>query len=320
MAHLVRQTPPILPDAPIDVAGWKEDDDYEPYPEGARAKSAYFPPQGISLPFINPSRRYLFKRSEDRYPVQFWSEIAAYHVGCLLDVRVPPALPAINSYQGHCGALIEWFYEDGKALWVPGGSYMQKQIKGFDPKRGKLHNFHSVRVVFRALQIDGRMSPAWMEDWTRVLLFDALCGNTDRHQDNWGVVFDQEKAPPSALLSPAYDNGTSLGYQLSEESAGGWHKDDFLRFICRGRHHIRWSLTDTAKLGHIELISRLADAGLANRDTMLSLLNGFELNILRENLEKLSALPMPIALTAWRTGLICTLVETRQNLLIEALQ
>lgn len=312
-------TSPIIPITPIDVAGWREDDDYQPYPEGARAKSAYFPPDGLSQPFINPARRYLFKRSEDRYPEQFWSEIAAYHVGCLLGVRVPPAFAAIDSARGQCGALIEWFYEDGRARWVPGGSYMQQQIKDFDPKRGKLHNFHSVRVVFRALQREGAVAPTWPDDWVRVLLFDALCGNTDRHQDNWGIVFDQDGTPPNARLSPAYDNGTSLGYQLSEENAEGWKDDDFLHFIKQGRHHMKWSLIEP-KLRHIDFICRLADAVPANRGIMLFLLEGFNLSIFRENLEKLSALPMPVALTSWRARLICKLVELRRNLLIGALQ
>ncbi len=108
----------IIPSEPIDVATWTEDEEFARYPEGARAKTACFPPAGPLPDYIKPRRRYLFKRSREAFPEQFWAEIAAYHIGGLLEVEVPPAYPAVNSSSGQCAALIEWFYEDGKTRFV----------------------------------------------------------------------------------------------------------------------------------------------------------------------------------------------------------
>ncbi len=44
------------------------------------------------------------------------------------------------------------------------------------------------------------------------LVLDALIGNTDRHEENWGVVEPQE----ARRLSPSFDHASSLGFLLSD--------------------------------------------------------------------------------------------------------
>lgn len=317
----MNQLIPIFPEAVIDVASWREDEEWARYPEGARPKSAYFPPDGALPSFINPTRRYLFKRSAKRYPEQFWAEIAAYQIGCLLGVEVPPALPAINSARNQCGALIEWFYEDQAALYVPGGNFMQQAIPDFDREHGWKHNFHTIRVIFRALHRDNLVASDWVEDWIKMLLFDALCGNTDRHQDNWGLLIEWgADGKLLGRLSPAFDNGTSLGNELSEAHQGKWSATDLRRYVNRGCHHMRWHIDDGTRLGHIGGARKIAELSPPKSPNMLMLLAAFDIRVLRGNLERLSALPMPIPLSEWRIGLICNLVQMRRDLLIEALK
>lgn len=311
----------IIPGTIIDVATWPEDDEFAAYPEGARPKTAHFPPADSLPAFINRQRRYLFKRSMRRYPDQFWAEVAAYQIGCLLGVEVPPALPAVNSGKNQCGALIEWFYEDQVASYVPGGSYMQQAIAGFDRKHGWDHNFHTIRVIFRALNLVGRVDSEWSDAWVKVLLFDALCGNTDRHQDNWGLLYETSSVGrTSARLSPAFDNGTSLGHELSEAHQGGWGAYELRRYIGKGCHHLKWKIGDSARLGHIDGVRKIADLAPEKGTIMLLLLAAFDARALRENLERLSELPMPVPLSKWRINLICNLVQMRRDLLIEVLQ
>ncbi len=315
------QVRPILPDSPIDVANWSEDEQWANYPEGARPKSAYFPPEELLPDFIKPERRYLFKRSQRRYPEQFWAEVAAYQIGCLLNVDVPPAYPAINSASGECAALIEWFYEDGKALFEMGGHFMQQSIEGFDRVRGDQHNFHSINVLFRTLQREGSVAPGWTEEWAKMLLFDALCGNTDRHQDNWGVLFNLAAIPPVGGLSPCYDNGTSLGHELWEEHQGKkWNEARWLKYITDGTHHMRWTLESPARENHISGVGKVAVLFPSTRAQMYERLSAFDMNALHGTLEKMSAIAMPIRLTSWRAALIYKLVDNRRRLLLAALQ
>lgn len=44
------------------------------------------------------------------------------------------------------------------------------------------------------------------------LLLDALCGNTDRHEENWAILRSDTDA-----LAPSFDHASSLGFLLSDE-------------------------------------------------------------------------------------------------------
>lgn len=310
----------IIPSAAIDVATWVEDEEFARYPEGARAKTACFPPAGPLPQYIKSGRRYLFKRSRMAFPEQFWAEIAAYHIGSLLGVEVPPAYPAINSVSGHCAALIEWFYDDGKTLFVMGGQFMQKMIKDFDRNKGTQHNFHSIRVLFRAMQKGAMTGSNWQMAWGQTLLFDALCGNTDRHQDNWGMLLEVGDGAPKVRLSPCYDNGTSLGHELWEHSQGkNWDDKRWLRYVTEGTHHMKWALESLTREGHISGVQKFADLFPVLRDPMVAQLSAFDMAALRDILNRLTEIPMVVPLSTWRANLICRLVGLRRDLLLEVL-
>jgi hypothetical protein len=55
--------------------------------------------------------------------------------------------------------------------------------------------------------------------WAKALTFDALIGNTDRHQDNWGIIITRQTEAPNKIkkmrISPVFDNGTSMGHEIS---------------------------------------------------------------------------------------------------------
>ncbi len=311
----------IIPMEPIDVATWQEDEEFARYPEGARAKTAYFPPAGLLPHYIKPGRRYLFKRSQKRYPEQFWMEIAAYHIGGLLGVEVPPAYPAINSVTGQCAALIEWFYEDERARFVMGGDFMQKMIDGFDRDKGSQHNFHAINVLFRALHKENLVDSQWPAAWAQTLLFDALCGNSDRHQDNWGVLFELVATRPNGRLSPCYDNGTSLGHELWEHHQGKkWDDARWLKYVTDGTHHMKWKLESPDREGHISGVRKFAELFPALREVMAFRLASFDLAALRDTLNRLAEIPIAVRLSPWRADLIYRLVELRRGLLLKALQ
>lgn len=308
---------------PIDVVAWLQDEEWTHYPEGTRTKSAYFPPAALAAHHdcIKKDRRYLFKLSDRRYPEQFWAEIAAYHIGCILGVDVPPAYPAINSATDTCAALIEWFYTDEEARFVSGGHYMQQLIPHFDSKHGQQHNFRDIRMLFRTFRYLRVIGRDWHASWVRMLLFDALCGNTDRHQDNWGLVFPRGEGGTEARLSPCYDNGTSLGYELWEEHQGKkWDDKRWLKYVSAGTHHMRWTRDAPCQLGHVQFIGKLATLFPDQRAAMLRSLESFDLGALRATLSRFCAIDSPAALTEWRADLMHKLVALRREHLLEELQ
>src|SRR5436309_337062 len=85
---------PLVQTAPLDIGAWEPDAEFGVFPQGARAKDAVFAPPTPPEPILVSGKRYLFKRSKRSYPDQFWGEIIAYRVGCMMGLEVPPAFAA----------------------------------------------------------------------------------------------------------------------------------------------------------------------------------------------------------------------------------
>lgn len=232
------RTQPLMQKTIFDVADWESDPEFGVFPQGARAKDAVFAPLLPPEAVLVPDKRYLFKRSKRSYPDQFWGEIIAYRIGCLLGVTVPPAFAAWNSKTGHCAALIEWFYNENTESFVMAGDFLQMMHKDFDRKLGTQHNFEDNMVLLRMFSIRKILiEPNWPQWWIDALLFDALIGNTDRHQDNWGFIFTRSEQNVSCRLAPLFDNGTSLGHERFTDRVKLWSQTSFARYIENGKHH-----------------------------------------------------------------------------------
>jgi len=298
----------------FDVADWESDQEFGVFPQGARAKDAVFAPDKPSDTVIVAGKRYLFKRSKRSYPDQFWGEVIAYRVGCLLGVTVPPAFAAWNSKTEHCGALIEWFYNDNIESFVMAGDFLQKMNKDFDRKCGAHHNFMDNMLLLRALSIQRILiEPHWRRWWIDALLFDALIGNTDRHQDNWGFIFRRADHKITYRLAPLFDNGTSLGHERFTGRINQWIKADYDRYIAKGKHHLKWSLRDPVQ-GHFDLLRRAVDEWPDTQDAVRAKLD-FSSDALSDVTKDLLQLTATIPLSNERHEFILHLLNERLALL-----
>jgi hypothetical protein len=310
----------VIQPVAINVTGWRPDELYSNYPEGARSKTAFFPPEGLEFSFISPARRYLYKRSVRRYPDQFWGEIVAYQIGCLLDLEVPPAFAAFDPQKGDCAALIEWFYEDGKASYTPGGNFMQLMMPNYDRKRGTQHNFRHTLKFCQALtkKLGGLQDPVTY--WAETFLFDALIGNTDRHQDNWGYLFIPDKSGVvRANLTPLFDNGTSLGHERFTDDVENWTTEDFNRYVNKGTHHMKLLETDSSRPGHVDMLRSIITAHPQVADGLRKRVNNFSVDSLEVILRKLESMQIYVPLTPKRSDFYLKLVTLRRNNIITAL-
>lgn len=304
----------------IDIANWKGDDEFEIYPEGARDKSLLISPSQSGYDFLIPGHRYLFKHSFQKgnrcHPDQYWAEIVAYRIGCMLDVPVPPAFVAYNSDNNVCGALIEWFlnYPDQpEERRVPGGDIMVDMIPGYDRKRGKEHNFVTIARYLAVVDKNFSFKHNWLIFWCDMLLFDAIIGNTDRHQDNWELLWNQVLAR-HVRMSPVFDNGTSLGYEILESKMDDFYQPDKMAaYIRRGRHHLRWQSKDELQCRHVDLLLDLAVKFPGLKGRIREKLALFDPDRLRSIMENCRQYSVPVPLTQKRADFICHLVISRQR-------
>ena len=236
------------PDEIIDLNHWI-DDNTHPYQEGSREKSRVISPASDNYKFIKDTHQYLFKYSNSRYPCQFWIEILAYRLGTLIGVKVPPAHIGLDREKIPV-ALIEWFYKTkSNESFEDGGHFFVRKIVNFDRRKGKLHNF---KTLLEILTENINHHDLWHSELIKMFLFDALIGNTDRHQDNWGIVtIDGKKR-----LAPAFDNGTAWGHEIIEGNLA-IQLAKIETYIRNGRHHIRIKQKSIKRLNHLDYVKLL---------------------------------------------------------------
>jgi len=236
----------------VDVSDWFIGD-LQPYSEGARDKALLYKPSVPPFDFLLPNHRYLLKKTYQEKSgtilyEQYWNEIIAYHLGRLLNIAVPPAFVAHNG--DYYGVLIEWFYGyQGEDLSRRGGEVIVNYIDNYDTTKGGKHNWQAIETIFETEKVEN-----WLHEWVQILCFDAIIGNTDRHQDNWQIV--DYLASGKRSLSPAFDNGTSLGYNIRADHIPNW-LNKLPKMVKNGYHHMKWQESDEKQANHFELLEKI---------------------------------------------------------------
>jgi hypothetical protein len=313
---MVESIEPRRQQAIIDAVHWEADAEFGVFPQGARAKEAVFSPARGNDPCIVPKKRYLFKRSKRSYPDQFWGEVVAYRVGCCMGLAVPPAFGAYNSGTMHSAALIEWFYEEPERF-VHAGDYLQRIIPNFDRTKGTQHNLADAQLLFRLFTSGKILQGNWRQWLADMFLFDAVIGNTDRHQDNWGIIFKPHPAEGEtpARIAPLFDNGTSLGHERFVHRVAGWGDEDIDRYIARGCPHMGKTRADgSSSCSHDEMIGHVLNMWPDTCAILIQRLHLLEAG-LPTLLDDIVAIEGPVKFTLERAQFINRLLSRRLTLL-----
>lgn len=135
-------------------------------------------------------------------------------------VGVPAARVELVTRNGVNGCLVESL-KPSKWSFYAGQVPLSDVVSDYDPK-DREHTGYTVRAVREAL--DGFDSPpdhpataslTAFEVFTGYLLFDALIGNTDRHDRNWAVLVPPPGDARSDALCGSYDHASSLAFNSS---------------------------------------------------------------------------------------------------------
>jgi len=303
------------------------DDLYEgTYPKGARDKTAYFSPKQPEHSFIKPDHRYLLKESRKGAPWQFWMEIIAYRIGDVLGIEVPPTYIGMSSRDGTgpvIGSLIEWFYGD-QDVYVDGSKLIGPLIENFDYQTGEQHNLQTnLKIIGAKPNHVKQFQKKLLGYWARILAFDTILGNTDRHQENWGLVFQPKENPGQfdIIFSPAFDNGSALDYGVPERRFEEFPSSDYAqKYLHNGKHHMKWSLEDQKNLNFFEFMKRFVSEYPSTKQMVEELLQ-FQREDLEKRLNPLLDIEVleKFRLTPSRLRFTIDMIFRRVNLLKEAL-
>lgn len=308
----------------VDIASWDIDQEYPQYPEGARDKTLIYCPAIAPYRFLKENSGYLFKLSSQRYIEQYWVEIFAYRLGLGMKVPVPPTFASYNSQTNQSAALIEWYLTENQNS-ISGGDYCQQYIPNFDRKKGEQHNFETLEQIFSELSKNSlTIRDTWKDYWAKTLTFDALIGNTDRHQDNWCIIVERDvknKTDPYMSFAPVFDNGTSMGHEILNERFSVFDDPAHLeKYVQKGTHHMKWKLIDSSKAGHLELLKNIANMYPETRQVMIDCLKAVNYESFSAILHELVSFKVPNRLTEARANFMLKLIDHRHRRLLIGLE
>ncbi len=94
-----------------------------------------------------------------------------------------------------------------------------------------------------------------LKDFTKMLVFDALVGNNDRHFYNWGIIRDTRgKKPPR--FSPVFDTARGLFWNERETALSSFEESaKFDKYVNKAFPKVSWE--GKQALNHLELIRTL---------------------------------------------------------------
>lgn len=162
----------------IDISTWEEKPWYST--GGTRDKCLVESPEG-DLYYFKTS----LKKEKIDYKYEFWSEIVASGLGSILDLKVLEYTPAIkNNLIGClCKSMVK-----GQERLTEGMNY----LVGFDNKYdGNAKDKEQKSQYSYQLIVDALKSfrlEKFIPNIDELIVFDALIGNGDRHQENWAVI------------------------------------------------------------------------------------------------------------------------------------
>ncbi|MFC1566907.1 HipA domain-containing protein [bacterium] len=316
----------------INISNWQN---IKPYEEGSKPKQELFSPKNVLNQNIQPNHRYINKYSttihDKKHREQFWIEIFAYYFAALIDIKVPKTFLSIDKDKKN-GALTEWFYLDRILLnlafkisneqklsyneniifiddYISGYNFMNAKIENFDMKKGTKHNLQTLFDIMKDEKVDN-----WLELWIKYFVFDSLIGNTDRHQDNWGILYCKDQR----FLSPAFDNGTSMGYEILNNNLHKFNdKENLIKYINKGYHHIKLSLNSDKHINHIELVKYLLEHYPKQTKSICLQILSFSRENIEEILNYLVQFKTIIPLTNERAEFMLKLIIKRKEILME---
>ena len=210
----------------------------EPIVRGSRKKI---------LAINNKQEMAMFKYEREDYDCsEACSEKLAYEIAKVLGYGCARIELAVDN-DNKIGVLNYYFSDRFNAPHTDIVAYLNKNIK----ERNSYYTISNIKSVLDDIDAD------LFRGFIKIMVFDALIGEQDRHEENWGIT----EKPGKSFISPLYDNGDSLLREFRKiENVEKYYSrlKSFDAYINRSKTII-YKEDNKKQYKHFELIRYLCD-------------------------------------------------------------
>ena len=210
----------------------------EPIVRGSREKI---------LAVNNDNEMAMFKYEREDYDCsEACSEKIAYEVAKALGFECAKIDLAYDDF-GKIGVLNYFFSNRTTTSHTDIVAYLNKDSS----ERNVFYTISNIKKVLDDI------NPNLFQGFIRIMIFDALIGEQDRHEENWGITEKDGKA----YISPLYDNGDSLLREFKNPINAKKYYDGIKNFdaYIKRSQTIIYKENNIEKYKHFELIQYLFD-------------------------------------------------------------
>ena len=147
---------------------------------------------------VNPESdgEYFFKGSKElpdgtiKFPTEFWSEIISSKIGQLLGFNVLDYNIGYNKAGNQkIGCLSQSMVSNSINKLTEGKVYLTGYDSTYNPSKDKeKYTFQFIRNTLHDFSYDN-----YIQHLIEIIVFDSIIGNSDRHQENWGIITNFEQ-------------------------------------------------------------------------------------------------------------------------------
>ncbi|MEK6263776.1 MAG: HipA domain-containing protein [Clostridium sp.] len=163
----------------------------------------------------------LFKYTKSDKTTEHVSEKLASDLAGLIDLEC--AKIEIGEYKSRIGSM-SYLINKKTEILVEGIYLINRKYPNYNSQTmydSLNEEYYSLEMIIKSLA-EYNLS----KNFFKILIFDFLIGNTDRHQNNWAVI----QCGNSVRICPIYDNGSSLCCYFKEENLDYYLGKDKVRF------------------------------------------------------------------------------------------
>lgn len=209
---------------------------------------------------------YIAKTGHKWYPVESITEHLLNRLGLVFGIRVAESRLAVIN--GQLRFLSRYFLDVQKETLAHGAEifagYLEDQAFVESVEKANLsRQIFTLQFVEKAVfKAFPHEKDAIMKDLVKLLLFDAMVGNNDRHYYNWAVIQPFEKHK-HARFSPVYDTARGLFWNASDEQLSmRVRQKDVARYVMKysdgSKPKLGWK--DAGDLNHFRMVKEISDS------------------------------------------------------------